>query len=471
MDRKGKVREVNDYVATNHTLLKKNGFIQVKGLVKETEQTPPAAETRKISHSDIIHGYYINLHKRTDRRMKMEQRLLPILAEVRRFEAIDAASVSLPAGYIRSKAQYACKESQLAVLKLARERNLPQVMILEDDVVFCDDFNDRLDLFFKTVPSDWQIIYMGVNIGRALAPVSENIHRVTEAYGCFGYIVRHSMYDRLIELWTTGNDTCDDLIADYIQPKYPCYVFTPYLVYVENDYSDIVMRYRDDLSFISSNYKPRLNYTAHATIPKIIHQIWLGDQGKRPQDMMNTWKEKNPGWHYKLWTEKEVEKINLKCKEHYESFGNNYVGKSDILRYEILFRFGGIFMDADATCLQALPDEMVYHDSWAVYELDSSMPGYLANGYMGATKGNRLIGLMIQDIFNMESVTYDDPWISVGTKYFTDFVQKQNYQALHVYPTYQFMPVHHTGAKSTGPGIVYAEQGWHSTKELAKKWN
>ena len=85
-------------------------------------------------------------------------------------------------------------------------------------------------------------------------------------------------------------------------------------------------------------------------IPKIIHQIWLGPK-KPPQWCIDSWKinyiNSNPDWEYKLWTEKEINDFKLKNENIYDK-EPTYRGKSDIARYEILFREGGIFLDADS---------------------------------------------------------------------------------------------------------------------------
>ena len=82
-------------------------------------------------------------------------------------------------------------------------------------------------------------------------------------------------------------------------------------------------------------------------IPKIIHQIWLGDQNKRPIELMKTWKELNPTWEYKVWTEKEM--FPLINQMQFNQYGATYNGKANILRYEILYNYGGFFIDADST--------------------------------------------------------------------------------------------------------------------------
>ena len=41
-------------------------------------------------------------------------------------------------------------------------------------------------------------------------------------------------------------------------------------------------------------------------IPKIIHQLWIGDK-PRPAGPMHRWKEMNPNFEYFLWDEKMIE--------------------------------------------------------------------------------------------------------------------------------------------------------------------
>ena len=83
-------------------------------------------------------------------------------------------------------------------------------------------------------------------------------------------------------------------------------------------------------------------------IPKIIHQIWLGDQSQRPINLMKTWEDMNPGWVYKLWTDDNLPK--LICQEQFDKMKGLH-GKADILRYELLYKYGGFYIDADSECV------------------------------------------------------------------------------------------------------------------------
>ena len=94
----------------------------------------------------------------------------------------------------------------------------------------------------------------------------------------------------------------------------------------------------------------KLNNNYNMSIPKIIHQIWIGNK-EPPQWCIDSWKinylQKFPEWKYKLWTETEIEKLQMKNQKIYD-LEPTLRGKSDIARYEILFKEGGIFLDADS---------------------------------------------------------------------------------------------------------------------------
>jgi mannosyltransferase OCH1-like enzyme len=46
-------------------------------------------------------------------------------------------------------------------------------------------------------------------------------------------------------------------------------------------------------------------------IPKIIHQLWIGNKPP-PIKFMNSWKEKHPNFEYIFWNENELIKRILK---------------------------------------------------------------------------------------------------------------------------------------------------------------
>ena len=95
-------------------------------------------------------------------------------------------------------------------------------------------------------------------------------------------------------------------------------------------------------------------------IPKKIHQIWLGEKSipKICKKWMNSWKDLNPQWEYKLWDEQNIQELNIENMNVYsKDFNPGY--RSDILRYAILKKFGGIYVDTDFECLKPLPSNKI----------------------------------------------------------------------------------------------------------------
>jgi mannosyltransferase OCH1-like enzyme len=101
-------------------------------------------------------------------------------------------------------------------------------------------------------------------------------------------------------------------------------------------------------------------------IPKIIHQIWLG--GEVPEEfkaLMQGWIDRYVprGWEYRLWTDADIESFGLYNKAFYDQT-TNYGVKSDILKWEIIHRLGGVYIDVDFEPLQLLD---VLHHTYDFY--------------------------------------------------------------------------------------------------------
>jgi len=113
-------------------------------------------------------------------------------------------------------------------------------------------------------------------------------------------------------------------------------------------------------------------------IPKHIHQIWIGPK-EPPCVWLDTWRVSfsslNPGWDYTLWTDEQVQKLQMENRELYDS-EQMWQCKADILRLEILWRYGGIYIDADMVSVKSRAiDELIERSKetgWSIaYEPDT----------------------------------------------------------------------------------------------------
>ncbi len=133
----------------------------------------------------LSHIFYINLDSRTDRREEIERELASMDLQGERFPAIKTHP-----GII------GCALSHSAVLRLAKERGYPQVLIFEDDFQFLVS-KEELQAWAETFRNkEYDVIMVSHNI---VASVPEgDFIRVKDAQTTSGYIVHSRFYDRLI---------------------------------------------------------------------------------------------------------------------------------------------------------------------------------------------------------------------------------------------------------------------------------
>ena len=82
------------------------------------------------------------------------------LTGVTRFSAVDGKT--LPKPHALLDGELGVLESNLKLVKYANENNLPNFLMLEDDVVFSDEVNN-LDKYMSNIPDDWDMIYLDLN--------------------------------------------------------------------------------------------------------------------------------------------------------------------------------------------------------------------------------------------------------------------------------------------------------------------
>lgn len=134
-------------------------------------------------------------------------------------------------------------------------------------------------------------------------------------------------------------------------------------------------------------------------IPKKIHQVWIGPRPlpKKYKKWMDSWKIINKDWEYKLWTNKDLKHIKLINQKLFE--GSNNIGfKSDILRYEILYQIGGLYIDTDLECIKKIPENFCNYDFISCIVFRNSPQ--IANGAILSKPKSLLIKNIIRKIAN-----------------------------------------------------------------------
>lgn len=119
-------------------------------------------------------------------------------------------------------------------------------------------------------------------------------------------------------------------------------------------------------------------------IPRILHRIWVGTE-PMPDDFAafgEEWSRMHPDWEHHLWTEENLP-ADLERREILDT-SRIPAERADLLRYELLWRFGGVYVDADMEPLKPLDPLLEGRD----FFIGDLKPGRVNNAVIGAAKGH-----------------------------------------------------------------------------------
>lgn len=168
-------------------------------------------------------------------------------------------------------------------------------------------------------------------------------------------------------------------------------------------------------------------------IPKIIHQVHLGEKELSEKEIgwQSTWRVYNPDWGLFLWDDISIQDLNIR---NYDQFKRckNYSEKSDILRFELLYKFGGLYIDTDFECLRPIAPLIDNRDFVAFKQSN----GLVCGAFLAANKNNSLIKKLVNNIPSRELTHGDkDSAHKYGPRYITEILGTKNaLDKKYVYP-------------------------------------
>lgn len=177
-------------------------------------------------------------------------------------------------------------------------------------------------------------------------------------------------------------------------------------------------------------------------IPKKIHQIWIGGNlPRRYQTWADSIQRINPQYEYKLWDEKSI--LDLGLTNEYVFIKNTNPGiKSDIARYEILSRFGGLYLDTDFEAIR--PFDNFLHCNDFVSCLVFDYKPQIANGFLGCSINSPFMNLLVANIPQDLSVSLSPLQVLdfYGANYLTNLLKSHHELLMNalILPSQYFYP-------------------------------
>jgi mannosyltransferase OCH1-like enzyme len=136
-------------------------------------------------------------------------------------------------------------------------------------------------------------------------------------------------------------------------------------------------------------------------IPRIVHRIWLGsDEPEWTRALAASWEQ--PGWEVLTHHAPPFELVNQEIYDRAEEIVPDHVGqlRSDILRYELLARFGGVYVDTDYECLRPIDEVIAGASCFAAWE---EQYRWVGNTILGSAPGHPFMRNLIAAIpFSVE---------------------------------------------------------------------
>lgn len=207
-------------------------------------------------------------------------------------------------------------------------------------------------------------------------------------------------------------------------------------------------------------------------IPRTIHRIWIG--GAEPDwtaPFRSTWAR--PGWHIEDWGEEQIQDLMpLYNQDLYDKAGDiapNNVGqlRSDLLRYEILYKFGGVYVDHDLECLKPIDSLIEGLSCFLSWEVENE---WATNCFMGCAPGHPFLAHLILGVADQVRITngknYRPNRITgphyITRKYWDDI------RAIEVLPQELVFPYSWSEIGGNGPGGDWGEaftvHHWHNMR-------
>lgn len=176
-------------------------------------------------------------------------------------------------------------------------------------------------------------------------------------------------------------------------------------------------------------------------IPKVLHRIWVG--GPMPEAYRifgEKWKTINPEWEIREWGNDDFGWLqNQDLFDNAEQYvPADAVGqfRSDVARYEILLKHGGVYVDCDVEPLLPFAG-FLNNDGFAGWEEDGVFVG---NTVLGSVPGNPLFSKMVDALPGSAKANKGRAatWIS-GPRVFTRIVSESGL-SLTIFPQSYFFP-------------------------------
>ena len=187
--------------------------------------------------------YVINRSDRPERLRHARAQLSKQNLNARRFEAI-----------IDTVGWRGCRDSHISLLEQATPESV--TLILEDDMLFLNDFFENVPLAMAELPSDWDCLYLGASPQKPQEVYSEHLYRINHAWCMHGVMWRKRKGGAVEYMLENRAEIkkIDVYMSEVIHPNFNCFLIKPMILTQSPKFNSDTCK-RADLSTIEKNYQ------------------------------------------------------------------------------------------------------------------------------------------------------------------------------------------------------------------------
>ena len=174
--------------------------------------------------------YYINLNRRSDKRMFFENRINRTIFrdKYKRFTAIE-----------HNNGRVGCALSHIELWKKCIDNNM---MVFEDDTIFKINYNKNIEIILNNLPDDFDIVYLNSSKDIVINPYNNLFSKIrAKCTGTWNYILSPKGAKKLLDFITPYNKSrqIDTQMSGLIHKhKIIGYLSLLPTVYTIQDYND-----------------------------------------------------------------------------------------------------------------------------------------------------------------------------------------------------------------------------------------
>lgn len=194
------------------------------------------------------------------------------------------------------------------------------------------------------------------------------------------------------------------------------------------------------------------------TIPKVIHYVWVGGKPLSPlgEKCLASWRKYLPDYEIKRWDETNSPITHPYVQKMYKA--KKWAFVADYIRFYVLAREGGIYLDTDTEALRSFDDLLKYQAFFG-----QTKDGMTAAGVIGAVPDHSAIQAMLNEYDKEETSST----VRTSPMVVTDVLKSGDYKDVKVFDYRYFNPLDE-GEKSTSDklAVAYTNNHWAESWQL-----